>query len=234
MAETGADGKRPGDKADRGRISSGTAASGSAGAQAPNALGIWIRFWDVAVAFALLAAAFLMVRLQAVPQLRALATEKALFEGKPMLLDTYRRGYSFEQVRDHLRALGSDGRAYYAHDLIPIYDLALSLFLLTFMVLFILYATQQDAFHAIGLPAWARKILLVPAVLQFCLDVGENLLLRGLIEDFPRIDADAVQQASLLTQLKWLMIFLNMLIMLGLGGYTLYQWLARPGRRANT
>ncbi len=193
-----------------------------------DSLGIWIRFWDVALAAAFLVGAFLMVRLEAIPQLKTLAAEKTYFATKPLLLDTYRRGYSFETVRDHLRALGDNGRAYYAHDFIPIYDLALSLFLMTFMILFILYATQSDKYHAIGLPSWVRKVLLVAPVIQFLCDVGENVLLRMVIDSFPWIDAHIVARASIYTQLKWIAIFCNTLIILGLGGYTLYQWLARP------
>ena len=191
-------------------------------------LGIWIRFWDLLIAFVLLVSAFLMVRLDAVPQLRALADNNAYFGGKPLLLDTYRRGYSFEMVRDHLHALGGPGRDYYAHTFMPMHDLALSLFLLTFMVLLILYATQNDKSHAIALPSWVRKVLLVPPLIQFLLDIGENYLLRMTIESYPWISAKVVQQASELTQAKWMAIFVNALIVLGLGSFTVYRWLARP------
>lgn len=195
-------------------------------------LGIWIRFWDLLAAFVLLIAAFLMVRLDAVPQLRSLAADQAWFNGKPLLLDTYRRGYSFEMVRDHLRALGGDGRDYYAHTFMPLHDLALSLFLLTFMVLFVLYATQTDKHHALELPSWSRKVLLVPPVVQFLLDIGENFMLRSVIDSFPWISVKVVDQASQLTQAKWTLIFINAVIVLGLGSYTIYQWLSRPAQKA--
>ncbi len=190
-------------------------------------LGIWIRFWDLALALALLIAAFLMVRLDAIPQLRSMAGEQTYFNGKPLLLDTYRRGYSFEMVRDHLRALGAEGRDYYAHTFMPMHDLALSLFIMTFMVLFVLYATQADKHYAIGMPSWIRKALLVPPVVQFLLDIGENFMLRSVIESFPWISVKVVDQASQFTQAKWLLIFINAMIMLGLGSYTVYQWLSR-------
>jgi len=205
--------------------------SGQTGTR-PDRLGLWIRGWDLLIAAAFLVGAFLMVRLDAVVQLRALATETGYFQAKPLLLDTYRWGYSFETVRDHLRALGEEGRSYYAYDFMAVYDLALSLFLLTFMILFVLYATQADKLHALGLPGWCRKLLLVPPVLQFGCDVAENLLLRKLIEEFPRLSSRVVEQASQMTQLKWSMIFLNSLILLGLGAYTLYQWIARPAPTA--
>lgn len=194
-------------------------------------LGIWIRFWDLLVAFVLLIAAFLMVRLDAVPQLRSLAAEQTYFNGKPLLLDTYRRGYSFEMVRDPLRALGAQGRDHYAHTFMPMHDLALSLFLLTFMVLFILYATQSEKHHAIGMPSWVRKLLLVAPIVQFLLDIGENFMLRSVIESFPWISVKVVDQASQLTQAKWLLIFVNALIMLGLGSYTVFQWLSRSDEK---
>ncbi len=195
-------------------------------------LGIWIRFWDLAIAFVLLIAAFLMVRLDAIPQLRSLAADQTYFNGKPLLLDTYRRGYSFEMVRDQLRALGGQGRDYYAHTFMPMHDLALSLFLLTFMVLFVLYATQAGKHYAIGMPSWVRKVLLIPPVVQFLLDIGENFMLRSVIESFPWISVKVVDQASQLTQAKWFLIFINAMIMLGLGSYTVYQWLSRPAQKA--
>ncbi len=198
----------------------------------PDVLGLWIRFWDLALAFVLLVGAFLLVRLDAIPQLKALAIDKAWFANKPLLLDMHRRGYSFETVRDHLHALGADGRDYYAHTFVPIHDLALSLFLLTFLVLFVLYTTQCEKHHALGLPPGTRKLLVVLPVLQFAFDVGENLTLRNLIGSFPRIDPDIVGWASLFTQLKWGAVFVNALIVVGLGGYTLYHWIARPGQRA--
>lgn len=201
--------------------------SGQTGARS-DSLGLWIRGWDLLIAAVFLVGAFLMVRLDATVQLRALATEKTYFEGRPLLLDTYRWGYSFETVRDHLRALGEEGRSFYAHDFIPVYDLALSLFLLTFMILFVLYATQAEKLYAIGLPGWCRKLLLVPPVLQFGFDVAENMLLRRLIEEFPRLSVKVVEQAAQMTQLKWSMIFVNTLILLGLGGFTVYHWIARP------
>jgi hypothetical protein len=192
----------------------------------PDVLGGWIKGWDVLAAVTLLAASFLLVRLDAIPQLAALASDKSYFSGpvnKPLLLDTYRHGYAFETVRDHLRALGESGRDYYGHTFIPIYDLALSLFLLTFTVLFILYATQPNKGHALQVPPLVRRLALVPAVLQFLFDVGENLTMRHLMDEYPRISVKVVETASLLTQLKWLTIYLNTAIIIALAVYTLYR-----------
>lgn len=201
--------------------------------RANNELGVWVRFWDLAVAFALLLAAF-AYRQDSVNHLRGLpdAADKAYFAGKPVLLDSYRSGYSFETVRDHLRALGAKGREFYAHDFMPITDLAATLFLMTFLILFILYATQSDKYHALGLPSWVRILLLLPPIAQFLFDVGENYLLRSLIADFPRLHPPSIETASLLTSLKWIAIFVNTLIVVGLGGYTFYQWIARPEQKA--
>ena len=203
------------------------------GSSRSDALGRWIRGWDVLAAFALLAASFLLIRLEAVPQLAALATNKDYFSGparQPLLLDTYRQGYNFETVRDHLRALGEDGRAYYAHSFIPIYDTALSLFLLTFSILFILYATQPGKVHALELPPWARRLALLPPSLQFLFDIGENIALRQLMQDFPRINPKVVETASLLTQLKWLSIYATTAILLSLAAYSLYRSLTAGAR----
>jgi hypothetical protein len=150
-------------------------------------LGLWIRAWDLAIALALLVATFLMVRLDAVKELLAISTNKTYFAKTPLLLDAQRHGYTFETVNAHLNALGGEGRSYYAHTFLPLYDLALSVFLLTFTILFILYATQRDKHYAISLPGWMRRVLVIPPILQFLFDVAENYHLRDLIDDFPRI-----------------------------------------------
>jgi hypothetical protein len=186
--------------------------------------GIWIGSWDLVAAFALLAAAFLMVRLEAVQQLAQMAVNKDYFGKTPLLLDASRHGYSFETVRNHLHALGEDGRAYYAHSFLPIYDVALSLFLLTFSILFILYATQQDRHYSISLPGWLRRVLVIGPIMQFLFDVGENLSLRQLLEEFPRISQKLVEAASQMTQAKWLMIYANTLILVALAAFTIYRW----------
>lgn len=200
----------------------------------PDGFGIWIRGWDLVASFALLVAAYLLVRLDAVPQLLALAGDKSYFARKPLLLDTFRHGYGFDNVRDHLRALGEDGRAYYAHTYIPIHDLALSLFLLTFCILFILYATQMSKGHALWLPPWVRRLFMVPPVLQFLFDVGENLTLRQLMEDFPRVSVKVVEAASQFTQLKWFAIYVTTLILIGLAVFTFYRLLMVPDSDAKT
>ncbi len=189
-------------------------------------LGIWIRIWDVLAAFALLAASFLWVRLEAIPHMLSLAADRGHFTGKALLLDTYRHGYGFETARDHLRALGDEGRAFYGHSFLPVYDLANSLFLLTFSVLFILYATQSAKGHALEIPSLARKAMLVPPVVQFLCDVGENFSLRSLMDEYPRINAKLVETASQFTQFKWFAIFATTLIMIGLAAFTLYRMLA--------
>lgn len=190
----------------------------------PDGLGLWIRAWDLAIAFALLAATFLLVRLDAVKDLMALSTNKGYFAKTPLLLDAQRHGYTFDTINAHFNALGGEGRSYYAHTFLPLYDLALSVFLLTFTILFILYATQRDKDYAISLPGWMRRVLVIPPLLQFLFDVGENFYLRDLLDDFPRIAPKVVETASQLTQLKWLMIYLNTMILIGLAAFTLYRW----------
>jgi hypothetical protein len=197
-------------------------------------LGVWIRGWDVLAGLALLAGSFLMVRMEAVPQLLSLAADKAYFTGKTLLLDRFRHGYGFEQVRDHMRALGDDGRAFYAYEFLTIYDLANSLFVLTFSILFILYATQAAKGHALEIPALARKAMLVPPVVQFLCDVGENYSLRQIAQSFPAIDVKLVDTASQLTQWKWLAIFATSLILIGLAVFTLYRLMTPASRSGST
>jgi hypothetical protein len=186
-------------------------------------LGVWIRGWDVLAGLALLAGSFMIVRMEALPQLLSLVADKAYFTGRTLLLDRVRHGYGFEQVRDHMRALGDDGRAFYAYEFLTIYDLANSLFVLTFSILFILYATQAAKGHALEIPALARKAMLVPPVVQFLCDVGENYSLRQIAQSFPAIDVRLVETASQLTQWKWLAIFATSLILIGLAAFTLYR-----------
>lgn len=196
-------------------------------------LGIWVCGWDLLAAFAFLAVAFLMVRMEAVPQLAQLASDKGYFARTPLLLDAQRHGYSFETVRNHLHALGGEGRAFYAHSFLPLYDVALSLFLLTFSILFVLYATQSDRHYAISLPGWARRVLVIGPVLQFLFDVAENISLRQLMVEYPKISAKLVDAASQMTQAKWLLIYVNTLILIGLSAFTLYRLSARAPKDAS-
>lgn len=187
--------------------------------------GVWIRAWDVLLSLAFLLIAFVLVRFDAVKQLLELASNKLYFAKTPLLLDAHRHGYGFDKVRDHLLALGADGRAYYARSFLSVYDVALSVFLLTFSILLVLYATQKDKDYAISLPGWLRRVLVIPPILQFAFDVGENYYLHELMTDFPKLAPKVVETASQLTQLKWAAIYVNALIIMGLAGFTLYRWL---------
>ena len=195
--------------------------------------GAWIRIWDVLAAFALLIASFLVVRLEVIPHLYSVASDKGFFSRRLVLLDQHRSGYSFETVRDHLKALGEEGRSYYAHSFIPVFDLALSLFLLTFSIVLILYATQPGKPHALHLQPLTRRLLLVPPIVLFLLDVGENLALMTLMTDYPHMSASVVERASMFTELKWLAVFITGLVSTGLAVHLLYKWCTvRTARQA--
>ncbi len=190
-------------------------------------LGAWVSLWDEAVAFALMVAAFLAIRLQVLPELLRLASNKTYFASEPLLLDVRRGGYSAETVFEQLRALGPAARAYYATTFIPLYDVALALLVLLFSLLFILHATQPGKPYALQLSAVTRKLLLLPPILQLVFDVGENLSILALRETFPRVSQDVVKTASLFTQLKWLAMLASGVIVVALVVYTVYAYLVQ-------
>lgn len=190
-------------------------------------LGSWIGLGDVLASALAMAASFLIARTSVFPDILARVTDKAYFASNPLLFEVRRSGFSYETARDHMRALGDTARDYYANTFLPIYDLASTLFVLLFAVLFILYATQPGKTYALDVSPAVRRIMLVPPVCLFLLDVGAKISVRAMLEAYPRINQKLVETASMFVGTKWLAIFVTTMLLVGLAVFTLYRMIAK-------
>ena len=195
-------------------------------------LGASINAWHVAIAFVAMAAAFWSLHHDGLPQLRSLVVNQAYFDaGNPLLFDQRRPGYSLEFAREHLGALGNAAISYYAETYLALYDLVFPLTLLAFGILLVLYTTNAAHPHTFDVnPAVQRLMLAVPVAL-FAFEMGENLLLYSMLEMYPTVSAKVVETASMFTQLKWLAVFLEGILLIGLSVYTLHRHV-EAGRRS--
>src|SRR5262245_31989295 len=168
-----------------------------------------IRFVHVALALVLVVLSALALRVWALPRMTELASDKAYFASLniPPLFDAREQGYSFDDAKRHLQALGPAARDYYARVYIPGYDLLFPVTLLAFGILFCLWITQPTRRFAAALrPAWRLAILIIPFGLFF-FDILENISVLAMLKSYPGLDPDLASAASLFSQIKWLMAY---------------------------
>ena len=105
-----------------------------------------IGFVHVVFALVLVVLSALALRLWALPRMTELASDKAYFASLyiPPLFDARKQGYSFDDAKRHLEALGPAARDYYAGVYIPGYDLVFPVTLIAFGI-FVL--PLDDAAH---------------------------------------------------------------------------------------
>lgn len=198
------------------------------GVSARRPMGAWIGGWHVITAFLAMLAAYAMLKYDAVAMLSGLVADKGFFEGPhALLLDSYMRGYDAEQARAHLAAMGSDARYFYSDTYLAVYDLVFPLLVLAFSVLFILYATQPGAAHALNVAPSARAWLIAVPIALFVLDMGENVSIRSMIEMQPTVNAKLVETASMFTQLKWAAALVLGALLSGLGAFTVHRMIEK-------
>lgn len=178
-----------------------------------------VRFSHVALAFVAAFASALALRKWALPRMEELTADKAYFKtcDAPCLFDARPRGYSFNEAKTYLDALGPQARAYYAEWYVPGYDLAFPVTLLIFGILFCLWMTQPGRRFAARLrPPWRLAILLIPISL-FTFDILENLSVLAMLKTYDGLSPGLVAAASFFSQAKWISAYLAM----GLGGILL-------------
>lgn len=188
-----------------------------------------IKLPHVALAFLAAFASAMALRKWALPRMEELTANKDYFKtcDAPCLFDARPRGYSFDETKAYLDALGPQARAYYAGWYVPGYDLAFPVTLLIFGILFCLWMTQPGRRFAVRLrPSWRLSILLIPIGL-FVFDILENLSVLAMLKTHDGLSPTVVAAASLFSQAKWIAAYLAM----GLGGALLVlgmvSWLRR-------
>jgi len=165
-----------------------------------------IRFVHVAFALILVVLSALALSQWAVPRMKNLASDRAFFDSLniPLLFDGRKQGYSFDDAKRHLQALGPTARDYYARVYIPGYDLLFPITLFAFGILFCLWITQPTRRFAAALrPAWRLAILIIPLGL-FIFDILENISVLAMLKSYPSLDPGLAAAASLFSQIKWL------------------------------
>lgn len=196
-------------------------------------LGASITLWHPGIAFAAMVTSFLALSRDAIPTLRSLVANSGYFDaGNPLLFDQQRTGYSLQDATEHLKALGNAANAYYADTYIALYDLVFPITLLAFGVTMILYATKPDHDHALDVTPLAQRLMLAAPVALFLFDMGENLFVHTMLGMFPTVNAKVVETASMFTQLKWLAVLIEGIVLLGLIVHTLHRILDGSKRRA--
>jgi hypothetical protein len=119
----------------------------------------------VALAFVAAFGSAMALRRWALPRMEDLAANKAYFKSceAPCLFDARPGGYSFDEAKAYLDALGPQARVYYAEWYVPVYDLAFPVALFVFGILFCVWMTQPQRRFAVHLrPIWRFAILLIP------------------------------------------------------------------------
>jgi hypothetical protein len=144
-----------------------------------------IGFVHVVFALVFVVLSALALRLWALPRMTELASDKAYFASLdiPPLFDARKQGYSLDDAKRHLEALGLAAREYYAGVYMPGYDLAFPVTLFVFCTPFCLWMTQPTRRFAASLkPRWRLAILIVPLGL-FIFDILENISVLAMLKE---------------------------------------------------
>lgn len=130
--------------------------------------------------------------------MRYWANQVAAYNQSQTILDL-RMGYSVDDCKDYLSALGAQGRALYQNE---------------FFAVDFVYLLLYNAFYFSALLYLLRfiklRLLRLVLLLPFCsllLDLGENLLIRYIITGFPSISPSVCAAASALTVLKFISVY---------------------------
>ena len=161
-----------------------------------------------------------VLALVTLPHLQHLANGAAPF-------DLRRSGYSYEEARQFLDAIGEQGRAYYLNP-----ELLLDTFFpplyagLGALVLW--WLTMPGRLRAGATPAVWRWALIALPVAELIFDWGENACIAAMIWTWPDLSPVLVRVSSVATRLKYAVVALTAISLVALAAAAL---LRRYGRR---
>lgn len=130
--------------------------------------------------------------------MRYSASHVASYNQSHAILDLL-MGYSFNDCRDYLFELDAGGREIYRNEF----------FVIDFVYLMI-YNTFYFSVLLYLLRFVKLKILRLVLIFPFCsllFDLGENLIIRHMIANFPNISQSVCEVASLFTVLKFISVY---------------------------
>jgi hypothetical protein len=177
--------------------------------------------WQIWAGIAAIVALDLSMLLITAPRLAEYSKGGAMF-------DLRLNGYSVAEAARYLKALGPEGRAYYASAHIPA-DTAFAVLEAIVLAIIILWFTRPDARFAVRLPDASRLMLVAFPVAAAAFDIRENLLIARMLSGAGAPDAALVQAASFATQMKWNFAIFSIALVLALALSAI--WRARKRAR---
>ena len=175
----------------------------------------------VALAFVLLLVTFAMTHLLSFPGSLAHFREAT---GGQKILDM-RASSSATETYERLAAMGETGRALYLRLILTI-DIVFPLAMLAFLLMFARFAAQRA-----GLPVWAARLLTLPPLLYFGLDLLENASVLAMLVEYPdRLDGVASIIGYLTRGKRGSMMVAFLAPVVVIVGSRMPRWAAAPRR----
>jgi hypothetical protein len=138
--------------------------------------------------------------------MRYYANNLLVYAGDEKILDL-RFGYSIEDVKDYLNALGENGRNYYLnkfHFIDTFYPVIYCAFYLITLGYFIKRVISKK---------WKYLILLLPVIGIIC-DYGENIFINLFIKNINNISDATVLMANVFTKIKFISAYGSLLLII--------------------
>jgi hypothetical protein len=152
--------------------------------------------------------------------LQALAGGAAPFDIRPL-------GYSYEEARSFLDAIGEQGRAYYLHPQL-ILDTVYPPFYAVSRGLALWWLTMPGRLYDGAVPQrWRWTIVAMPIVMAVC-DGVENVCIAKMLWTWPDLSPGLVQFSSLATRVKFLAGVFTEILMAALAIPVLLRWQRSP------
>lgn len=151
--------------------------------------------------------------------LRTLAGGAAPFDVRPL-------GYSYEDARAFLSAIGRAGRAYYLNPELVLDSFYPPLYAVS-RALALWWLTMPGRVRAGAVPLLARYALCAVPVVMAGIDGFENISIARMIWTWPDLSADLVARASAATQVKLMFGVFTEIAMAVLAAVALWRWRRR-------
>lgn len=156
--------------------------------------------------------------------LQALAGGAAPFDIRPL-------GYSYEEARSFLEAIGEQGRAYYFHPEL-ILDTVYPPFYALSRGLALWWLTMPGRLYDGPVPQrWRWTLVAFPVVMAIC-DSVENVSIAKMLWSWPDLSPGLVQVSSLATRVKFLAGVFTEILMAALAIAALLRWQRLPRQHA--